>query len=105
MSFISCAQIVGKPVIAPAPAAPPNSAPPAFSSARRDGPAFAPALRSFTREFFVDLERRSRSVLMNHLPARNLSIARTVEFDVSRRGVFLDRYPQHRFHDQKNWKC
>ena len=31
--LISCAQIVGKPVIAPAPAAPPNRAPPAFNTA------------------------------------------------------------------------
>ena len=39
MSFISWAQMVGNPS-APVPAAPPRSAPPAFSTERRDGPFF-----------------------------------------------------------------
>src|ERR1700684_520962 len=83
MSLISCAQMVGNPVMAPAPAAPPSKAPPAFSRARREGPfAFARAPETFS---FAGVLENPLSLAMIFLPARNALFARTVVFTGCRR--------------------
>src|SRR5262245_306106 len=76
MSLISCAQIVGNPVMAPAPAALPSSAPPALSTARRDGP--AAFSRAPAELFFAagDWFENSLSLAMTSLLARNTVFAR-----------------------------
>jgi hypothetical protein len=73
--------MVGNPVTAPAPAAPPKRAPPALSSARRDGPFFAIGLR-------VDLVVTSLTLVMTYLPVRNGMIAR-YEMQMDRQRSFL----------------
>src|SRR4029079_15030793 len=88
MSLISCAQIVGKPVIAPAPAAPPSNAPPAFRNERRDGPFFRPA-RLLEIGIAGRLTCAVWSLAHDCLPAQQPSLRALLKSDAVCGGVFL----------------